>query len=253
MPDSTKRFSKTKFLYRAYKYRYRDDAEELRYLVKNIKEGDFALDVGAHKGGYLHWIRKGVGNGGQVVAFEPQPSLYEYLSDMITAYRYSNVTLHHAGLSSEEGSLDLYIPKAEGLTSPGATFEKRADDSRGHYVTVPVLQLDKLLKDRTQPVNFIKMDVEGHELEVFKGAADLLAKDRPKLIFECENRHLNGLKVEDVFDYLTGLGYEGYFFLNGKLVPLSEFKADVHQRTHADKEIVNKKFYANNFVFEPKN
>ena len=116
MSQPSKRFSKTKYLYRAYKYRYRDDVDELKYLVNNISKGYFALDVGAHKGGYLHWIRKGVGTKGKVVAFEPQPSLFEYLSDMKQAYRYENLTLHHAGLSSEEGELDLYIPKTAGLS-----------------------------------------------------------------------------------------------------------------------------------------
>ena len=116
---------------------------------------------------------------------------------------------------------------------------------------VPVLQLDKLLAERTSPVNFIKMDVEGHELEVFKGAADLLEKDQPKLMFECENRHLNSIVVEDVFAYLSNLGYQGSFFWNGGLVPVTEFKADQHQQIQEDKEIVNKKRYANNFVFEP--
>ncbi len=245
-------FSKTKFLYRAYKYRFRDDVDELKYIMQSIKKGDLALDVGAHKGGYLHWIRKAVGPTGKVVAFEPQPTLYEYLQGMIKAYQLNNISLHHAGLSSKEGELRLFIPKAEGLTSPGATFEERTNTSDGHSITVPVLQLDKTLGNRQSPVRFIKMDVEGHELEVFKGAEEILKKDKPKLIFECENRHLNNLTVEDVFAYLGGLGYKGLFFWKGKLMPVSQFEAEKHQAI-AGSEIVDKKAYANNFVFEPIN
>ena len=249
---SKNKFSKIKFLYRALKYRYKDDAPELRYIMQSIETGDFVLDIGTHKGGYLHWLRATVGSEGWVTAFEPQPSLYEYVRQAIEAYNYKNITLYHAGVSSRESTLDLFIPKAKGLTSPGATFESRDKTENGHFITVPVLQLDKLLVDREKPVSFIKMDVEGHELQVFKGANDILSIDRPKIIFECENRHLNTIKVEDVFVHLQSLAYTGYFFLNGKLTNIDQFDAKKHQAIDDNKEIVDKKFYANNFVFEPK-
>lgn len=246
------KFAKIKFLYRAMKYRYKDDIPELKYILNNINPGDSVLDIGTHKGGYLHWLRKAVGDNGSVIAFEPQPSLHQYVHDAIGTYSYENITLYHAGVSSQESTLDLFIPKAEGLTSPGATFEKRSDTKDGHFIKVPVLQLDKLLLDREKPANFIKMDVEGHELQVFKGAYGILTVDRPKLIFECENRHLNDIKVEDVFDYLKRLDYRGFFFLKGKLTSVDEFDAKRHQTIDECKEIVNKRIYANNFVFEPK-
>ena len=233
------------------KYRYKDDAPELTYIINNINSGDLVLDIGSHKGGYLHWLRKAVGNNGAVHAFEPQPKLYEYVSQAIDAYGYKNITLHHAGISSEESTLELFIPKAAGLTSPGATFEERVHTDNGHFIKVPVLQLDTLLADRNHPVNFIKMDVEGHEFEVFKGARDILTKDRPKLIFECENRHLNNnMRVENVFEHLTDLGYQGFFFSKGELKSIKEFDAVKHQAIDENSEIVNKKLYSNNFVFE---
>ena len=246
----SKKFSKAEFLYRAYKYRFVDDKAELAYLLKSIKPGDFVLDIGAHKGGYLHWIRKATGPKGKVIAFEPQPILHEYLTKSIRSFEFSNVELHHAGVSSKAGSLEIFVPKAEGLTSPGATFEKRAEQE-GHTIKVPVFKIDELLTNRTQPVSFIKIDVEGHELEVFKGAEDLLRKDKPKLLFECENRHLNSQTVFDVFNFLTNLGYKGSFHKNGKLRPLVEFDPERDQATDEKKEILNKKAYCNNFIFEP--
>ena len=90
-------------------------------------------------------------------------------------------------------------------------------------------------------MSFIKMDVEGHELQVFKGANDILSIDRPKIIFECENRHLNTIKVEDVFVHLQSLAYTGYFFLNGKLTNIDQFDAKKHQAIDDNKgEIVDK-------------
>lgn len=245
-----KKFSKIRFLYRAYKYRYVEDGPELKYISNSIESGELVLDIGTHKGGYLYWIHKATGKNGQVIAFEPQPTLYDYVKQAISSFKMKNVDFYHGGLSSKRGTLDLFIPKAEGLTSPGATFEKR-EGRKGHFITVPIYQLDELLAERTRPVSFIKMDVEGHELEVFKGADQILKTDRPKLIFECENRHLNGKSVSDIFQYIQDLGYEGYFFKKGKRRPLSEFNPKEDQRVDENLKIIDKKAYCNNFVFEP--
>lgn len=248
MNDSQIKFSKIKFLYRAFKYRFKDDKHELNYIISTIKSGDLVLDIGAHKGGYLHWIRKAVGNSGEVIAFEPQSILFDYLNKAIDGFSYKNITLHHGGVSSENGVLKLFIPKPEGGTSPGATLEQREDTSSGHFQEVPVYKLDDLLKDRTQKIALIKLDVEGHELEVFKGAKEILLKDKPTIVFECENRHLQNLQVEDVFEFLVSLGYAGFFFDQGELISIKNFDASIHQKTN-NNEIVDKTHYANNFVF----
>lgn len=244
--------SKLKFLFRALKYRYKNDRSELTYLSRNVKKDDFVLDIGAHKGGYLYWLRKFVGIKGSVIAFEPQPILYNYLNQIIETFGYDNIDLHHAGISSQAGELELFVPKEMGQTSPGATFENRVNQEKGHLINVQVFQLDDFMAQRKRKINFIKLDVEGHELEVFKGANTILQQDQPTLIFECENRHLNGIKVQDVFEYLTALNYEGFFFAKNGMQPIIEFDAEKHQATSATNEIIDKKNYANNFVFQAK-
>ena len=247
----SKKFSKAKFIYRAYKYRYVEDKAELDYITRSINKGDTVLDIGSHKGGYLYWLRKSVGKEGFVFAFEPQITLFTYLQNFISIYDFKNIDLKHAGVSSKKGLLNLFIPNAIGLTSPEATFEQKSPNEEGYYTEVQVLQIDEFLNDRKSKVSLIKIDVEGHELEVFKGAIDLLKTDRPKLIFECENRHLNNSRVEDVFDFLKQLNYQGFFFYRGRKTPIEQFEASKHQVTSSDKQIINKKEYCNNFVFEP--
>lgn len=98
---------------------------------------------------------------------------------------------------------------------------------------------------RDRPVKLIKCDVEGHELEVFKGARVILEQDQPVLLFECEGRHRSG-GIDEVFTYLLELGYEG-FFIDGKQErPLSEFNEQQHQ-------VPGHKPYLNNFLFLPTN
>lgn len=244
-----KPFSKITFLFRALKYRYRNDRDELQYIMKNVQKGNTALDIGAHKGAYLYWLRKAVGSKGQIIALEPQPTLYNYLKTAIAKFGFENIKIYHAGASSVKDTLSLFIPKAKGSTSPGATFEKRDNTENSHLIEVEVIPLNDLLKNRKSKIDFIKMDVEGHELDAFKGASDILLEDQPTILFECENRHLEGITIFDVFAYLNSLGYSGFFFLNSVLAPLEQFDIAIHQATR-EGEIIDKKKYINNFVFK---
>ena len=112
---------------------------------------------------------------------------------------------------------------------------------------MPTVRLDDYFSPRER-ISFMKVDVEGAEREVFKGAERILREQSPLLIFECENRHLNGGRVEDVFAQLNQLGYAGHFVAGGRLIPVAQFDAAVHQRQ--DREWFWKaKGYCNNFVF----
>jgi predicted methyltransferase len=68
-----------RFLWRAFKARWRDQRAELSIIRDHISPGDTVCDVGAHKGTYTYWLSRWVGNSGRVLAFEPQPSLAAYL------------------------------------------------------------------------------------------------------------------------------------------------------------------------------
>ena len=82
-------------------------------------------------------------------------------------------------------------------------------------VQVEVTTLDQYFTDWKGPkIDLIKCDVEGNELEVFKGAKNKLLEDGPTLIFECH--HEEGEKGE-LFSFLVSLGYEGFFFSDGFL------------------------------------
>jgi hypothetical protein len=102
-----------------------------------------------------------------------------------------------------------------------------------------------------RPVKFIKCDVEGHELEVFRGGEKILKKDMPILLFECEARHLQSGDVKEVFSFLEDLGYSGQFFANGKITSLDKFDMQKHQQIR-DGKIIDHLSYCNNFVFMPK-
>ncbi len=233
--------NKARFLWRAWRYRLLIDPAEIKAIRKCLSAGQVAVDIGCHKGAYAYWMDREVGKTGQIYAFEPQKLLYRKLEKNIIELGMNSVRLHNMGLSSEPGELEIFIPG--GGSSPEATLQPR-EDGEGERYLVEVTTLDHVLAQETRPVRLIKCDVEGHELEVFKGAEQTLRKHRPAVLFECEERHrLGGMK--EVFTYLESLGYQGRFFLGRKQLPLARFSLDYQKQ--------GIKPYANNFLFQVPN
>ena len=235
-----------RFLIRAYKARYRDQKLELAEIRKHVRRDDVACDVGAHKGSYLYWLALWCRDG-LVIAFEPQPVLADYLKTIAKLFplRFRNVIIEQKAVSSCCGTLDLYVPQ-EG--SPGASLVRRAVTEVHNTVAVPTVSLDEVFKDYKRRVALLKIDVEGAELEVFKGAERLLTRDGPLLVFECENRHLENGRVEDVLAYLAALGYDGHFVDGDRLRPVAQFDAALHQKEQGE-GFWNRAGYCNNFIF----
>ena len=238
-----------KYLYRAYRYKYRLDPQEIGYIINNLNEGEIAVDVGSHKGGYLYWLQKCVGKNGKAYAFEPQLLLYNYLQDMAQNFGNQNVIIENKGISSKHGTLDLFIPITKSGSSPGARVNLTEKHDEHTKVQIDVVTLDNyFLKNDILP-NLIKIDAEGHEKEVLLSGIELLKKCKPKIIIECEDRHLNEGEIQDVFKLMIDIGYKGYFYEDKKLKPLSEFKTHVHQKTSSHR-FWEEKEYVNNFIFE---
>lgn len=235
-----------RFLYRNLKARYRDQKQEIGALCAHLRAGDLALDCGANKGSYLWSLSRAVGAQGRVVAFEPQRPLAAYLRARVADCGMSNVQVEERGLSDHAGSMTLMVPG--GGTSPGATLESGIlQRETCEQYPVEVTTLDDYLAHRSQPVRALKLDVEGHEFKVLRGAEQMLVKDGPLLVFECEQRHLEGATVQDILDWLRARGYDGDFIRAGLRVPVSEFRAELHQRQDGER-FWDAPDYCNNFI-----
>ncbi len=225
-----------RLIYRAWRYRLRLDPEEIAFLRQTVKPGQLVVDIGAHKGAYSYWLSKAVGPAGRVVAFEPQP----LLADGLNRLAIPRVTIENMALSSTSGKMTLSIPGS--APSPGATLEQRDQPGMDHY-QVQVATLDEYFDAGSDPVAFMKIDVEGHELELFKGGQQLIERHHPILLFECEQKHHTSTTVSDVFDWLLARGYEGHFFMGSTKIPVSEFDP-VRMQSGVG-------LYINNFIFRP--
>jgi FkbM family methyltransferase len=233
-----------RFVLRGLKARFRDQKSEFDIIRRHLRPGDIVCDIGANKGSFVLFLSRWC-RGGRVVAFEPQPAFAERLAAVCRAMKLDNVTVEAKAVYSHSGAQDLFVPSGH---SPGASLTQKAVEAESFLtLPVPVVALDDYFAESDR-VALLKIDVEGAELGVFKGAERILRRHAPLLVFECENRHLAPGHVGDVFAWLESLGYRGSFICRDRLKPLSEFDADVHQRQHGE-WFWKSRDYCNNFVF----
>ena len=196
------------------------------------------VDIGAALGAYT-WPLSRLCVG--CVAFEPNPDQARYLGRALGG----KARVENLALSDHDGEVELVIPLGRGNDQAGlATIAPGAwlDGKPVRRVKVAMRRLDGFA---IAPVGFIKLDVEGHELAVLKGARLLLARDRPTLLVELEERFGEG-SIARVRDFLMLLGYRGLYLDGKRLHSIAAFDPALHQQmAHWGTPGA----YINNFIF----
>src|ERR687897_3167498 len=143
------------------------------------KEGDIVVDIGAHIGLYTIISSKRVGANGKVVAIEANPSNFEMLNRNIKVNQLTNIISLNNAVYSKETKIKLYLPGEElGHTTYNTVMSDRAKNE-DKFVEVNANTLDYLLQlNEITDVNWVKIDVEGAEFEVLKGASNVLSKSK---------------------------------------------------------------------------
>lgn len=214
-------------------------------MLDRIPKGGTAIDIGVHKGAYSWWMCRAVGKGGRVVGVEPQAELAERAEK--TLGRDARYSLFHGAVSDHEGLATLTIPDAgpsHGATLRDLTGEDGVAEMRTREVPVTTLTL---LADREKlgKVDFIKCDAEGHELAIFRGGVELLERDHPAALIECDRSFVGDDPVGELCKIFEPLGYRGWCIFKDGLIPIEEFDYDVHQREDRAKHD-----HGHNFLFE---
>lgn len=151
---------------------------------KIVRNGDTALDIGTNIGIVTLGLSKIVGSKGKVHSFEPNRELVNVLNDTIERNRITNVCIHPVALGRKVEDKELFIP--EGNT--GAASLLSVDEETQHdTMTVSVNSLSNFAKQESiESIRFIKIDVEGFELDVLEGGLDVLDDIQPEtILFEC--------------------------------------------------------------------
>ena len=145
------------------------------------KQGDIVVDIGAHIGLYTIISSKRVGTNGKVVAIEADPGNFEMLNRNIKLNKLANVIPLNYAVYSKETKIKLYLPSGESGFTKYNTIMSDWVNTKDKFVEVNANTLDYLLQSkgiREEEVNWIKIDVEGAEFEVLKGAHNVLSKSK---------------------------------------------------------------------------
>lgn len=187
------------------------EPETLVIMRKHLREGDVFIDVGANIGSFVLPGAAMVGNG-KVIAIEASTSIFKYLSHNVTANSLTNVELINCAATSENGEVTFFDAPTEKF-GMGSRAPWSEGDKGGYKVTCRTLvDILKQLSVSWEQVKFIKIDVEGFELDVLKGGEEFLKQARPCIFFEfidwAEKRSKDGPGSTQA--YLMALGYDLY-------------------------------------------
>ena len=203
--------------------RFRDDFEqgEQNFLIRFLQPGMIALDVGAHHGLYTLLASRKVDIKGRVIAFEPSPRERRRLQLHVKINRCTNVHIEPFALSSNEGTAELFV--CLGQETGCNSLRPPAVNEPMKKVQVPITTLDRYLEQiAIDKVDFVKMDVEGAELEVLHGASKLLGNYRPLILCELADVRTGpwGYCSVEIYDFLKSRSYRWFSIMSdGKLRP----------------------------------
>ena len=167
-------------------------------MKKHLKSDSNCVDVGCHKGEILEMMLNYAPKGHHF-AFEPIPFLYQ---DLVKKFQ-NIATIYPNALSDEKGTTTFNLVKNAPAYSGLKQRHYDIDNPEIEIINVEVETMDDLLGDNR--IDFIKIDVEGGEFGVLKGAKNLLKKNLPTILFECGKGASDyyGTQPADIFNYLT--------------------------------------------------
>lgn len=192
------------------------------------------LDVGAHDGAFT--LPFAALPDSRVLAFEPLPAAFARLRAAVGAA--PNVVLHQVALGDASGEATLTLPVVDGVANEQWASTAKFYAGHGAHIgeqrfTVPLRRLDEFaLTDLTA----VKLDAEGAEYEVLRGAAETLRRCRPILSIEIEERHRPG-STYAVPAFLDALGYDGFWEFWGDWRPMASFDRATMQVASPDPSV----------------
>lgn len=194
------------------------EPECLHLMKRYLRPGATVLDVGANIGLYTIEAAKAVGSSGKVISIEASADHARTIERNVKLNGFSNVSLVSTAVGEDDGTAILSLPA--GGNYGMFTLGKVSGTASGE---VQIRKIDDILKQQgVVAVDFIKMDIEGSELQALRGAIKTIGHSRPPILIELNERALKGCgsSSTEVKTLLTSLGYEGRIVGRNSLVPI---------------------------------
>lgn len=176
-----------------------------------IKPGMTVIDIGANIGYFTVLFARLVGGKGRVLAFEPEPGNFLFLEKNIAVNHFTCINAYNLALSDRVSTMDLYVGDKSQTTSSfikeNILYEESVD-----RVSVKTVKLDEFLEENhIENVDFVKIDVQGFEEIVFRGAEKLLRSPNLSIIMEFWPYGLQKAGT-DIDNFLRTLEQFGFYF-----------------------------------------
>jgi FkbM family methyltransferase len=184
--------------------------DEMVAVAKLLREGDIVIEVGAHIGYLTTYFADIVGPNGKVVAFEPSDENESYLSRNVAGLPQVEVDRH--GVADFQGKASFFVESLTGqnnsLYNDYVVFEQNAKNAgvaaTHKTVSIEVTTIDLACKARNMSPDFIKIDIEGAELDALRGMPDTLASAHPIIFIEITKN------TEECFAIFEAAGYAAF-------------------------------------------
>jgi FkbM family methyltransferase len=199
----------------------------LNEFIKHLKPSDTVLDIGANIGNTTLLFSKAC-HKGNIISIEPSKVLFDTLENHVTLNEINNVKCLNIGLGAEEKTGQLY-KVSENNSGMNRIFE--SEDIPFSSERIIIKKLDNMVAElNIGNINAIKIDVEGYEYKVLKGAYNTLKTKQPTLLIEVDDHNLReqGSNPAEVFKLLKELNYSVFEADNMKDIELLHDYSDVH-------------------------
>ena len=231
-------------------WQYRLYEPELGRLADFVPKERGAVDAGVWWGPWSWWLSRRVP---RVDSFEANLDLVEKLRTAMPR----NVTIHPVALSDRAGESNLWVPSG-GMGTEGRGSLEPAAHAESGWTQQPIAT-SRLDDFELGDVGFVKIDVEGHELQVLRGAAGLIERQRPNVMIEIEQHEGREGPLDTIIDYFNDQSYSGQFLQKGRWHPIEELDrqatkalaSEVARHGYGANLVFYARKYVHNYVFKP--
>ncbi|ACZ76564.1 methyltransferase FkbM family [Dickeya parazeae Ech586] len=192
-----------------------------------IRPGDTVIDIGAHIGRHLGPMLDMIGPTGKALAFEPIPSVF---SELKSRFCDKNVIFNNVALADRNGTADFIF--AEGAAEESGLKKRKFNSPETTHpktINVPVCTLDSFTKEFSS-VSFIKIDIEGGEIDCLKGASSTISRFRPLISVEYGDLTYTayGNNADTLFRFASENSYVIYDMFMNKLDDIDEWRSSLN-------------------------
>lgn len=213
------------------------EGTDFNLVLKLIKNGFSVFDVGANFGWYSLNLSRRYPDC-KFYSFEPIPKTFKYLESNVKLNDFKNINIYNFGLSNEEKNTNFYYYSSG---SGNASLANLSDDDKVEEANCVIKRMDDFIAETKVALDFIKCDVEGAELLVFRGGIKSIEKFKPIIFTEILRKWSQkfNYRPNEIIELLASIGYNCFVASNEKLVKIESINDDTKETNffflHTDK------------------